>query len=355
MYRLFTQVKPTKNVLKTVGFNRIKRYTDLIKNYKVGLQTTYGNYIPSDHILVKLCYSLIPYLEVETDTYRLLADNSFNINSPLKFTSLHTTGKIHNDAFYSTDCVIFSGSFDRIFEKTWQDIKPIKCLDHSFCSMSFDAAPTNKRDFVTGLSGVFIDVPLFGVKFKHWYLQNKFKSDYEQETIIQFIERYIIPELLESYLDICIRNRLVYLAQDKKPPKDRPVQSYISALESDIDREIRKDIAILRGYTRTPYNELLNAIPFLFSYSYYSAFPHEIDGLSNYSYAFQSLLTINWVYPLLYLISDTQLQQTISDIRFILVRAKRYRDTTGCLSDIPSHLRYEYLRKLSFIEEAFIS
>jgi len=354
MYRLFTESKTASLLNKPQGFNRIKQYTDLIKDYKVGLQRTYGEYIPSDHLLVKLCYSLIPFLEIETDTYRIIFDNIFKIISPLKITSPYTAGKIHTCEFYTTDCIIYSGNFIRTFDKNWQTIKTIRCLEHPYHSMSFDIAPMKKQNCIDGLSGVFIDIPAFGVKFKKWYLQNKLRSAFEQESIIQYIERYIATELLESYLDICIRNRILYLAQNKKPPNDRPTQPFITALENDIDSELNKVIGTLRGYTKTPYSEILNAIPFLVSKSYYTAFPHEIGGLNNYTYAFQSLITINWIYPILYIVSDFKLQKTFSEISFILARAKRYRDTTKCMSNLPPHLKYDFFKKLSLVEGAFL-
>ncbi len=355
MYRIFNNNIANKGNIQTVGFNRIKYYHNLIKDYKIGLQRIYGNYLPSNHVLVNLCYALIPYLEIELDTYRVVKDNLFNIISPLKITSPYTVGIVHHEAFYTTSCIIFSNSFNILPDKDFTKIIPIKCIEHPYCSITFDTAPVVKTDLINGISAIEIDIPLFAVMFKKWYQQNSYLPTEEKETIILFLERYIIPNLIDGYLDVCIRNRLLALCQNLEPTKDRVSVSYITALANDIDRELVKLINVLDNYNKMSYYTLLQTIPFLHSNNYYEAVPTNIGILSNYSYPFQLLTFVNWLYPLIYLIKDFDYQKNTTDIEKVLIRSKRYIDTTHCLTHIPTYLRYSFYQKLTLIQEKFIN
>ena len=356
MYRIFTYNeqfnKESLGAINSPLMNRIRELIQIHLDYQIKHYESYSSYINSDFILSRLAILLEPYLDDSLNTYNTVSDNLHNICNPLQITSSTTFGKIHHNSFYTNTCALISADFGLSSIKTdWEKITSVKVLTHPSLSMEVHIPVTVSRNKqLDGLAVIGIDIALFAYQLKKWTQYNKTKSDLEQESIADFISKYVLPNMIPSQIDCALRNRIEYLVRNEIPDvieiERAFVKNYESAIKGPIE-QILKNIST----SRSVYRKAVGEIPFIFNDSYLSAVPFEIASFSTYSYWVVFMTFVDWVYPMVFFIPPSNINNTL--ISTILKRVDRFINGTGCLNHIPSELEDNVYYKYNKIKEKF--
>ena len=355
MYRLFT--RPLTNIGETNSPSMV-RIRALIWDHYTYQQDYYrhfGFYVASHHILMRLAYVLNIYLDTEVDTYRMINDNLHNICSGLGITSDYTPGHVFHDAFYTKTCLILATNFsdsdpNQVAPLVWQNIRAVRCLTHPNTSMEVHVPVTNKRLLGEGLAAVGIDIPLFGYQLKQWLIINNNLPEIEQESLAQFLSKYVLPGMVMEQIDIALRNRLSYIYKDTIPSVITKERSFVTTSEASLVAPLQRILEVINT-SRAGYKKALLEIPMIFENNYFTAVPMEIASPSSYSYYVILLVMIDWVYPMTIFIEADQ--KNITEIGKVLKRVERFVNGTNCLKYIPSELKPEFERKYNRIKEVY--
>ena len=355
MYRLFTPVHPTVKVIDNPDMLRIR--ANITSHYE-HQQLYYNRFIigvSANHILVRLAYALIPYINQDMDTYRLVTERVHSLCAHLGITSTNTRGTVHPHAFYSEQCFLIHASYDdqnpylqpRL---DWETIRPVRPITHRLTSLEVLLPPTHTAKFSPGFAAVAIDIPLFAYQLKQWDIRNESLPLIQQEGIGAFISGYVLPGMVKDHMDIAWRNRIVALKNHTMipPVKERSFcVSYSLALVRPLFRILKRIAA-----TRQRYVNAMVEIPAIFTESYLQAVPVEIATMSLYSYHVVFCVFMDWFLPISEIIESDQ--RTITDIRKILVRVDRYVTNSGALSQLPADIQTEYVNKFNNLKTKYI-
>ena len=355
MYRLFTDNNLSYGKVANTQMNQVRNIILDHYTYQQNLFKTYGGYVNSNHPLIRLCYMLSDFMNASADTYRLVSNNLHSICSSIGITSESSFGKIFNNCLYTEWCtlaaVTFNDQIPYIKQVDWRDMRPVRCFSHPYTSMELFVAPVNRTSVVPGISSIGIDLPLLALQFKSWVNYNNTLPDGDQESMSEFIFKYVLVGMLKEYIDIALRNRLRYIAIDEDVPKQIHERGFVTSYEQGIIHPI-KNILDNSLDSSLPYYKALKQIPFIFSDSYFDAVPRELSGLNIYMYWVQALTLIDWVTPMAYFVSREQNINT--DMIKTFKRVDRFIATTGCLDHMPGGVRVNWEYKYEKIKEYFI-
>ena len=300
MYRLFED-QPFKGKTISSKFEQAKRkyqgtLDKAMRYYRENL-----TFIDNSHILVKLLDSLSLDLEQSDDlTYRLLQAKSDEIAAGHGITTIRNVGEIHEDVFYTKDCVVIMVEFDNVIAlDNWKNLAPVRPLTFQHHDLT-PALPTEiYTDYDTDYAVVGIDIPLLGLQYKGWKKENARKEAFEREGTKQFVSRYVLPQMLPYQADIVIRN--LYLAKatgevrsDIMPDLPFTVLTYENEFAEGVET-LLKDLSL-----KTPsFSEVTEMLPAIYLDNYANAAPIVFRTLSIYSYWATFLIYLDWVYPII--------------------------------------------------------
>ena len=353
MYRLFLDNSVNYGTIESVPMHQIK---NIIMDKFIYYQTIYedfGSFINSNHVLIKLCSIFNNYLD-STDIYKAVDSDLHNICSTLKITSYSNYGDVSYNMFYTIECLLVAVTFnDQIpyFNKQdWSTMRPIRCLNHPCVSMEILTAPVEKKDMTKGLSTIGIDIPAFAYQYKKWHIQNMLKIEDYKEPVYLFLTKYVIPNMLNEYIDIALRNRLSFIDSGEIPTPERHERAFVRDYEQMLVRPITNILNLTKD-SEIPYFRALKQIPLVFSKNYFNAIPKELNGLNTYMYWVQVLTLIDWLTPITLFVTNSQINNT--DIAKTFVRVDRFINSSGCLNRMPNSLHDDFNLKYGKIKQFF--
>lgn len=352
MYRLFN--RPLANYGTINTSQTINRLKDLLLqrlDYQNSLQSIAGNPLSGEHILIRLAHRLAPYMD-HLDTYASVDDAIPNICNPLGITSEYGFGKIHYNMFYTEFNPIISTTFiDQFTDTHWRNIRAVRLLDHSFTSMELFIPPTRLSDIKKEkITVIGVDIPLFAHQLKEWLLHNNTVDETGKENLAEFISKYVLPGMVNEYIDIAIRNRLQYLALNEDMPYERHERSFVHGYEGIIERPLKSIISSIK-YSNQTYLKGLEEIPFIFKDNYLKALPSEIESLNSYSYWVVFYVFTQWAYPITFLFDKEFGNGT--NIKTILNRVDRLIQKRQYLGKMNELMEEDCLVKYKKIKEKF--
>ena len=170
--------------------------------------------VKSQHILAQALTLGIPPLSY--DIWRFL-DLSYSraeaVSRRLKMTSSLIYGKMFNNQFFSEDCQEFIISETHLFDvdlavKNWKEIRPVRVIEHPFTDMSLNLLNGNKTVNNRGVCIVSVNIPLLYLQYR-CYIESKEGNIDGVSGFHAYISRYALPNMLYSYADISIFNKLI--------------------------------------------------------------------------------------------------------------------------------------------------
>lgn len=180
--------------------NNVKKYSNLFRNRMVDQ----NRFIPRDHILYKLLYSLglQPYMDDELLVYRV-RDKAQGLATSLRLTYYNNFGEISENNF-------IPNTKEVLILSTEPEGPTVKILHHNHYNLNFELGEKNFED---GLA--FIEINLYSLA-KAYFRWLKHKS--EDENVFNFLYMEGIYSLLPEYMDIALINRHFYNLREIELP-----------------------------------------------------------------------------------------------------------------------------------------
>lgn len=306
MYRLFIKPLISNKQILNPGLTRIKNLLNIQYIEQQHRYTNYGAYINSDHFLIKLCYSVAPYL-INGNLFNIIEKNQTAICSSLGITSGSTVGKFHHSQFYTKECAIYLQSFTGgIIDRPWRLLRPVRVLTHPSTNLSIHIPPITKSECIDGISVIGIDLFLFAYQFQQWTNINRAKPKEDQESIYTYVVKYVLTGMIPEQLDIAIRNQYIPVCSGEPLKKTHSISNNSFFAENSILDSINREIAeymekSVRSLNKGKFtfSDTLNNMPLIYSPNCLLAVPYEPNGLNGNSYWASLLLYTEWAYYLL--------------------------------------------------------
>ena len=259
-------------------FKNIKdRYIREVQNIKDYYHTrTYA--INNKHIVVRLSNAVLGSLEVDNVSYlRAVNARSQYVANAYKLTSSVSRGKIYRGEFYGpryhevllfdndshTPQDIISGPVmpNIHHPRHWSNQCPISVLWHDNSDMGL--LLPNGKDTNTGIgsSVLSLDLNLLSVTYKEFIKRHYKNNEGSGLNAQHFVYMYVIPNILDSHIDIAIMNRLMNLYYNR--PMTQPMVKHpivVSDYTAKLDVILKKVIANIENTTMR-YEAMLRNIP----------------------------------------------------------------------------------------------
>lgn len=172
--------------------------------------------VQSDHFLVKLLQTLtIPQSQSLERYYSNVDAVSLNISMVLKMTSSYFRGQIFPGVFYgpgnSEILIAIDESFDYVdADRNWRTLAPVRVLRHPRSDLGLNIPDGTQTGSETGLVVVTINIPMLAVQYRAFRFNEVYSTNDDtgaQQSVMQFVRMYVLPNMLESHLDYAIFNR----------------------------------------------------------------------------------------------------------------------------------------------------
>ncbi len=167
--------------------------------------------VPANHYLVRLIMSLSVPMEIPLERYYDRVDAlAKNMSMAMQMTSPYYRGKMHQGVFYGKDSsevfLLNEDYFDYMWvHDNWKEATPIKVLQHPKSDLGmfvpFGKAYSEER----GLSVISINIAMLAVMYRAFILKRK--SPVNGHSPYMFLGGFVLPNMLNSHLDIAIFNR----------------------------------------------------------------------------------------------------------------------------------------------------
>lgn len=224
-------------------------------------------YLKSKHILTNMLETLNVDTSLDLDRYIELVE----ANTPRLY-RLYRVGTSYNkphpytNMFYGRNSAEYmlgiSDSGEAILDITnWRNFVPVRVLLHPNTDLNLEVTEPNYSYKDTELVVVEINLPLLAIQYKMWVQEQNEADTSTYEA--RFVKSYVLPNMLDSHVDLTLLNRLIQIHQDgevretyKAPKLPIAIIDYGSKLDK-ILKKLDNDIRL----TKTRYQDLLEIIP----------------------------------------------------------------------------------------------
>jgi len=219
-------------------YNR-RVYEGLIKEVK-----QYYNRAPkaveSNHLLAQLLLH-IP-IRMDYDDLRFLRyaqDLGDNVARSFKLTTSSVVGAVHPGITLGphTQEVLISSSEDfdlNQMKRNWRSLAPLRHLYHTRTDVNLPIM--NNTTPGKGYGVTVVNIGMMALQYRYW-LKEQVAVKEQKESIARFIGGYVLPNAIDSYLDIALFNRLSRLANGiGTPTYPTPHPFYLTDMVARLDR-----------------------------------------------------------------------------------------------------------------------
>lgn len=218
--------------------------------------------IPPDHVLVKFLQSINTPMALSNARYfNYIFDDALSVANALKMTTPFGTGQVFKGVFFNKNIsevlIAFTEDFDLDkVERRWENITAVRVLRHPFSSLKLQVPNGKYISPETGIAIMAINAPLLAVQYRAFVRSENYKAsqspEYVPRNVQQFIHAYVLPNMLESYLDYALFNRANCLLNDL-PMMEFTVNSVIHQpdLRSAVDNNYKKVLKVLADSSYT--------------------------------------------------------------------------------------------------------
>lgn len=262
MQLIFNNINPIgQNALRPVYWPYAE--AGLIRNLEQ-VQTYYKSKpfaVKSQHILVKLLNNIGVSYNLSLDRFHsIISAHSLNLSMVFKMTSSLYTGNIFRGIFYGEGTSEILMAIDDTFDpyevkKNWMNTKAVKVLSHPNSDLGFLLPNGKKQGFESGLAVISINISMLAVQFK-CFLENEMQKSLsnggDRLTAAHFVHMYVLPNMLDSQLDMCLFNRAYNLlvgAPMGEPKMKHPF--YLTDYSKQIDISYKEILNYFKSTNRT--------------------------------------------------------------------------------------------------------
>jgi len=222
--------------------------------------------VKNSHILSRLIVMLSPNYNTEDFEYfKIIDTNSRFISKQFNIVSNISNGKVLNNELYkdnSYETLIYTNKeLDlNTLKLTWMNEVPLRCVQTTSTDINF-SFPYENVSLPKSTYSVFeLDVNLMLMMYKYWCL-DRVKNDMSTNPNV-FIATYVLPNTLESILDMGIFNRFLAYSNNNKVSQNifNPHPFTILNYSTGIDEILKSILRDVRG-EKIYLEQLLLSIP----------------------------------------------------------------------------------------------
>ncbi len=273
MHNLFNNPRIFNSGVQTLpGWNNAREtiYTELGKLARYFRESS--EWILNTHPLVKLLKSdTTPLYEnadntLEAARSRWLSDaEMFGISTPYR-----RANHVPNNIAYPNNINEYVALDDSIplgseIKTKWQHLEPIRVLDHPYADLNL-GIPNSRfiGDPVNGNKAyICINIPVLILQYRMWQKYEAERTGIEVDAPHIFLSRYPLFNLVNSHMDVVIRNRFIqhYNQQEPAPFKRLRVGGVaVNDTSHYVDRSLLALVKILTSGKYT-FNEINQQVP----------------------------------------------------------------------------------------------
>lgn len=224
--------------------------------------------VRSSHLIVQMLQSLHVSTHYDPDTYvNLASDQVVPLAKAFKLTTPSTNGKLHSGVFYGPDVkevILLTNTplpLDLSYDR-WFSLSAIKVIDHPFDSLGLWVPDGLKEIEGEGYATIEINLPTLALQYIRW--KEVRGLDLIQESIpslMQFVHRFVLPNMMKSHLDIAIVNRAISHFDDEIPSGEYPNHPFhVTKFDRQFDRVMDSLVTKIEKRNLS-FPQLLRAIP----------------------------------------------------------------------------------------------
>lgn len=212
MYNLFNE--PLGTQPKELTFNRLDYLINQQRSNLKRVEDYYKNQsgsVKSNHILVQILQTLPVDPNLPTHQYLfMISDYIDEIASTFNLAYSTNYGSALNESAFLSDnveeiIILNKERFDNgNVSSKWKDIKAIRFLSHPGTDLNLDLPNGQNYSGPGGVSVITINLPLLALQYRLW--KESVKHLENTPTTMQFIYRYVLPNMINSYQDVSMFN-----------------------------------------------------------------------------------------------------------------------------------------------------
>lgn len=290
-------------VIRSPNLPWLRRNTLIQKNRIIDYYREHYKRIATDNLFVRIihCYALqhqlndFDYADYVNNQFSVYARN-LGISTPYNKGRFQPKGVLLGPE--TKEVVQHIVDPDEIYfdiESSWEWLAPVRYLYHTRSDTDFPLMNNTTKGRGFGL--LTVDVGMLMVKYRHWLTE--MKRRYQQPPdVAQFVGTYVMPDVLPSYMDISVFNRLDLQYSNlplRKYPASHPF--YITVYTDHID-QMNKTVIEYDRINLMDVEQLLYNTPLLYKDNALQLVqtPAGITSRNNeWCYLFQILPYLNYV------------------------------------------------------------
>jgi hypothetical protein len=169
--------------------------------------------VDSRNLLGNLLQHIPVRLDLDDYNYaRYVEDVADGVSRVFGLTSSINRGKVHEQGITLGDKsneVMISSYEPFKFEGlkvNWRKLTPLRYLYHTRIDTNLPIMNNRTPGLAFGVS--VINIPMLAVQYRHWLRHQLGREEGQKESIYRFIGAYVLPNAIDSYLDIAVFNRM---------------------------------------------------------------------------------------------------------------------------------------------------
>lgn len=214
MYALFRDT-PTRQLGQAVDPNLAyvrRTYQTLIKDVKTYYRKN-PKYVASTNLIALIIQQFVINARMDDNDWASYVDRysrsfikDFGLTSPINSGRIHDKGITLGPQSEELAMVSFERFDTAGLGKTWRELTPVKYLYHTRtdCTLPIMNNTTPGRAY-----GVIqINIPMLMVQYRYWRRWQESLGVIQFENAYRFVGSYVLPNMIDSFLDIAFFNRL---------------------------------------------------------------------------------------------------------------------------------------------------
>ena len=173
--------------------------------------------VKSNHFLVRLINTINVSHNFQIERFYDIVDSkAATIAAAMRMTTAMQKGSLYNGIFYGPGCteviMMNTETFDPYESyKNWRDISPVTVVYHPRSDLNLMLPNGKNTGNETGIAIIAVNIPLFAIQYRAFaeeQMQMNNDDNTGLQTVAHFVHRFVLPNMLDSHLDIAIFNRL---------------------------------------------------------------------------------------------------------------------------------------------------
>lgn len=214
MYMLFRDV-PNRRLGQALDPKLVyvrRTYKSLINDVKSYYRQA-PKYVESTNLFALLIQQFVINMNMSDDQWiRQIEELSKGASRNLGFVSPINKGKIfmHGITLGPQSEEVAVSSYARFpvegLGKSWRELKPVKYLYHTRTDTSLPIMNNTTKGRAYGV--ISVNIPMLMVQYRYWLRWQANLGRVQFENVYRFVGSVVLPNMLESFLDIAFFNRL---------------------------------------------------------------------------------------------------------------------------------------------------